>query len=57
MSYSARNEAICSKPQSVAHRAEDGYFGWTDRYGVRPSFFPESRAINSGRAPYFIANY
>lgn len=38
--------ALLEKPVSSANR-DDGYFGWTDRYGIRAAFYSdpvESRA-------------
>ncbi len=57
MPFSTLIDAIVTKPEATAQRADDGYFGWTDRYGVRPSFFPERQKARRNRGAYFIANY
>ena len=57
MSHSTMIEAIASNPEATARRTDDGYFGWTDRYGVRPSFFPERDGRRRNSRPYFIGNY
>jgi|GEM_PF-4012235 len=46
-----RNDGEFEPRQTASRAADDGYFGWTDRYGVRAAF------VASPRRPYFIANY
>ena len=37
--------------------SDDGYFGWTDRYGIRPLFTDEHSKVEAQQKPFFIANY
>lgn len=52
-SRQSKNADKIADPTSF--RAGDGYFGWTDRYGVRAPFFEERQT--SARRPQFIANF
>ncbi len=55
MTSSPRQTTTDKIADPTAFRAGDGYFGWTDRYGVRPPFFAERQT--SGPRPYFTENY
>ena len=46
------------QPGNINPRAEnDGYFGWTDRYGLRAADLGEQSKLKTHQKPYFIANY
>lgn len=47
MTFSSIISTLLEKPLSSANR-EDGYFGWTDRYGIRAHF--DGDAVDS-RSP------
>ena len=55
MTTSRRNQNTDKNADPTSFRAGDGYFGWTDRYGVRAPFFEERQT--TVRRPYFIAKY
>lgn len=57
MALSTIIDAIVTNPEATARRADDGYFGWTDRYGLRRSFVSDYEQRRARPRPYFIANY
>ena len=57
MTFSNSPRVSSATPPLRADSREPGYFGWTDRYGIRAPLFrsgPERRA--AARPPFFIAN-
>jgi hypothetical protein len=41
-----------------AAASREGYFGWTDRYGIRPPYFNETAEGDAApEPPFFTANY
>ena len=56
MTHSLMNDETAHHCVATASRTEDGYFGWTDRYGIRPSFFPTERAKRQDGRAHLVAN-
>lgn len=44
------------KPALATSRRDGGYFGWTDRYGVRASVEAHRDVIEQKR-PHFVADF
>ncbi len=50
--------AALKKPLLQAAQSREGYFGWTDRYGIREPYFRSgSQPSNAAERPHFFANY
>ena len=55
MRFSALINTILTKPTAMRLQAEDGYFGWTDRYGLHRS--GANDADRSRSHSFFNANH
>ncbi len=57
MTFSTLIDAIADRFRQAARHAGDGYFGWTDRYGMRKAYVRHADETRAAKRPRFTANY